>query len=198
MKARHSNMKFINVGQLGQSEFAITKPEKIVFYLENFSGTLDIDIQHENAEVFIFGLYVGRNSDKFDVKTIQRHSVGNSLSDLLIKGVFFDKSKFTYEGLIRIEKGAQLSNAYQKNQNLVMSDKTFVDSRPFLEINANDVRCTHGSTTGQLNREQLLYLHTRGLAPKKAEEVLVQGFIGDVKQKMLKLGVKSSEVKDML
>ena len=118
--------------------------------------------------------------------------MGNSISDLLVKGVFFDDSKFIYEGLIKIDKKAQKSNAYQKNQNLVMSGEVFIDSRPYLEILANDVRCTHGSTTGKLDEEQLYYLQSRGIDYNKAEKLLIEGFVGDVFNKMKELGVEKS------
>src|SRR3989338_1146295 len=109
--------------------------------------------------------------------------------NLFIRGVFFDESKFLYQGLIRIEKNAQKSHAYQKNQNLIMSKNCFVDSRPFLEILANDVFCTHGSTTGGLNEEQLYFLQSRGLEKAQAAELLVLGFVDDLLGKMRDLKV---------
>src|SRR3990167_1751845 len=98
--------------------------------------------------------------------------------------VFYDESKFIYQGLIRIEKEAQKSKAYQKNQNLMMSDKCFVDSRPFLEILANDVYCTHGSTTGKLNQNEIYYLMTRSLDKNSAKKLLVDGFIQEIPEKI--------------
>ena len=105
-----------------------------------------------------------------------------------------DRSKFHYEGLIRIDKKAQKSNAYQKNQNLVMSKEVFVDSRPYLEILANDVRCTHGSTTGQLDKEQLYFAKTRGLSNEVAQKMLLEGFIGDIFNKMEEAGLERSVI----
>lgn len=173
-------MNFTQITGDSSRNYSITTPDKHVFFLHNYSGTLDIDIQVSGAEVFIFGLYIGRSAQSFDIKTIQRHSVGKSMSNLLIKGVFFNDSKFAYEGLIRIESHAQQSNAYQKNQNLIMSDTAYVDSKPYLEIQADDVRCTHGSTTGRLSQDQLLYLADRGLDPKQAQDLLIEGFIDDL------------------
>ena len=86
--------------------------------------------------------------------------------------------------MIGLEKSAQKSHAYLKNQNLIMSDKSFVDSRPFLEILANDVFCTHGSTTGRLNEEQIYYLQTRNLEKKQAEDLLIKGFISEILDKI--------------
>lgn len=184
-------MKFINVSKKNKEKYLVKTPGKHIFYLHNFSGELNIAIESTAAEVYIFGIYIGRGADNFKVNTIQNHKVGENVSDLLIKGVFFDESKFIYEGLIRIEKKAQKSNAYQKNQNLMMSPKVFVDSRPFLEILANDVRCTHGSTTGKLDVEQIYYLQSRGLNIKNAEKILIDGFIEDIFNKIEVLGYKN-------
>lgn len=154
-------------------------------YIYNQSGTFTFEITDSHIEVFIFGLFIGKGKDEYKVETIQRHTAPGSTSDLFIKGVFEDKSKFVYQGLIRLEKEAQKSHAYQKNQNLILSKHVFVDSRPFLEILANDVFCTHGSTTGKLNKEQLLYARMRGLSQKQAQEMLVEGFVNDVYDKVL-------------
>ena len=81
-----------------------------------------------------FCLFVGKKADDFQLKTNQYHIAPNSTSNLLIKGVFDDKSQFIYQGLIKIEKSGQKSHAYQKNKNLILSEKVYVDSRPFLEI----------------------------------------------------------------
>jgi Fe-S cluster assembly protein SufD len=160
--------------------YTISSPGDYVFFLMNAQGKLIVNIKGAKANAYIFGMYVGRKTDTFQIQTVQHHLVGNNISDLFVKGVFFDKSRFEYEGLIRIEKGANGSHAYQKNQNFVMSDKCFVDSRPFLEILANDVFCTHGSTTGKPNQEELYYLMTRGLSKKNAESLLIEGFFNEV------------------
>lgn len=184
-------MKFTYITSPEQAKQTVKTGEKFAFFVHNYTGDLHIDIQAENAEVYIFGLYVGRKSDTFTLRTTQKHSVGKNVSDLLIKGVLYDKAKFTYEGLIHISKNAQQSNAYQKNQNLLMSKNAYVDSRPFLEIQANDVRCTHGSTTGKLREDQLLYVQSRRLSKQKAEELLIEGFIQDIFHRMKEVGVSN-------
>jgi len=183
-------MNFVDVAKEKKGKYTVRQPGRYVFFVHNYSGTLDIEVTSENTEVFIYGIYIGRKDDSFKLNTIQHHAIGNSVSDLLVKGVFFDESKFIYEGLIRIDKKAQKSNAYQKNQNLVMSPNVFIDSRPFLEILANDVRCTHGSTTGKLDKKQIYYLQSRGIGHSKAEKLLIEGFIGDVFNKIETLGIK--------
>lgn len=173
-------MTFTDVVKEKKEKFVVDKPGKHIFFLFNYSGKIQIEIRERDVEAYIFGLYLAKGSEQFKLESVQHHRVGESVSDLLIKGVFFDQAKFIYQGMIRIEKKAQKSNAYQKNQNLVLSKEVFVDSRPFLEILANDVRCTHGSTIGRLNQDQLYYLQTRGLRQKKAERLLIEGFISDV------------------
>lgn len=185
-------MKFIQVKK-NSAKYTITKQGKHVFFLNNYSGALKIDILSEGAEVYICGIYIGRGTDAFNVKTIQKHSAKKTISDLYIKGVFFDTSKFLYEGLIRIEKGANQSNAYQKNQNIILSPDAYVDSRPFLEINAHDVRCTHGSTTGRLNRDDILYVQNRGLNSKQAQALLIEGFVNDVFNRLSEIGYEEAD-----
>lgn len=188
-------MKVNIISQNTKPDFTISEKGDHVFFMANYSGALNIDIQSEDVKVYIFGAYVGTNSEIFTINTIQKHSIGKNISDLLIKGVFYDESKFIYEGLIKIEPGAQQSNAYQKNQNLILSDGVFVDSRPFLEIAANDVRCTHGSTTGRLNKEDMLYVQTRGINKTNAEKLIVLGYISEVFLKMEEIGVPEDDTR---
>lgn len=171
---------FITLNENSKKDLTFAEAGDYVVFFHNISGRLHFEIEAEGVNVYIYGLFTGKNADQFNIETIQHHKVGNSFSDLLIKGVFTDNSKLMYEGLIRIEKGAQQSHAYQKNQNLILSKDAFVDSRPFLEILANDVFCTHGSTTGKLNKEQIFYAQSRGLTTKQAEQLLVDGFINEL------------------
>lgn len=174
-------MKFIELkGNKNHHLIFDKKGETYVVFFKNISGKLTFEVAESEIELYIYGLFTGKNQSDYNIETIQHHKAPGSLSDLFIKGVFEDKSRFVYQGLIRLEKEAQKSHAYQKNQNLVMSDKVFVDSRPFLEILANDVFCTHGSTTGGLNEDEVLYSQTRGLSKKEAQEMLIKGFIDEI------------------
>lgn len=181
-------MTFIDVSQSKKRKFLITKADTFLFFLFNVSGRIAVDIRAKNAKVYIFGVFLGKNKEVFHLETIQHHLAPETFSDLLIKGAFFDQSKFLYHGLIRIEKKAQAVHAFQKNQNLMMSKNAFVSSQPDLEIEANDVFCTHGSTTGKLDKDQLFYLKSRGLEQKQAKKLLVQGFLGEVFEKIKALG----------
>lgn len=183
-KMQFKIQNFIHLKKNENNKIIFNKPGDYVVFFHNLSGDYSFDIKSSGINIDIFGLYVGKNNDKFEINTRQNHAEPNSKSNLLIKGVFYDESKFLYKGLVRIEKKAQKSHAYQKNQNLLMSSNTFVDSKPYLEILANDVFCTHGSTTGKLNKEEILYLNSRGINTKKAEKLLVNGFINDILYKV--------------
>src|SRR3989344_5802634 len=153
-------MNFITFQKLSKPLQHITcnKGEQYCILLFNFSGHLIVDINHESATVFILGIYIGSDENEFRLNTIQHH------------------------------KKAQQSNAYQKNQNILMSRNVFVDSRPYLEIEADDVACTHGSTTGKLSNDSIDFLNLRGLDENTAKKLLLTGFIEDIFNRINNLG----------
>ncbi len=104
----------------------------------------------------------------------------DTTSDFAFKGALRDRARTVWRGMIRVEPEAQKTNAYQENRNLILSDKAHADSIPGLEILANDVRCTHGATIGQVDRDQLFYLMARGLSRAEAERLIVRGFFADI------------------
>jgi len=171
---------FINLNEVKGEHIVLDKPGSYTAFFYNKSGLFNFELNAKNVELNIYGLYIGRRDDIFKVETIQHHNAPLTTSNLFIKGVFKDRSKFLYKGLIRIEKKGQTSHAYQKNQNLVLSKDAFIESKPYLEILANDVFCTHGSTTGKINEDELYYLQTRGVAKEQAKDLIVTGFINDI------------------
>lgn len=177
-------MNFIDLNQTKQTKLVFNKPGDYTVFFYNLSGEFDFWIKASGVNLDILGLFIGKKSDNFELKTNQYHISPNSTSNLLIKGVFDDQSKFIYQGLIKIEKSGQKSHAYQKNKNLILSSDVYVDSRPFLEILANDVFCTHGSTAGKIDEESLFYLRSRGLGKKTAEKLYVSGFIQEIIDKI--------------
>lgn len=177
-------MNFINLNKTGENKLTFDNPGDYTVFFYNLSGEFDFKIKSSEINLNIYGLFIGNKADNFQLKTNQYHIAPGSTSNLLIKGVFDDRSQFIYQGLIKIEKTGQKSHAYQKNKNLILSEKVYVDSRPFLEILANNVFCTHGSTTGKINEESLFYLKSRGLDQKTAEKLYVSGFIQEVVDKI--------------
>src|SRR3989344_7446114 len=180
----NNSKTFLNLNLLKQKKFNFNKPGKYIVFFHNLSGELIFNINAKGVDLDIYGLYTGKDQDKFIVKTQQRHVAPSARSNLLIKGVFDDTSSFHYEGLIKIEKKAQQSHAYQKNQNIILSDGVFVRSEPFLEILTNEVFCTHGSTTGKLSRDQIYYLMSRGITKSQSERFLLKGFLQEIYKKL--------------
>jgi Fe-S cluster assembly protein SufD len=134
----------------------------------------------QGADAELKSIYLASGKQFFDFHTLQDHQVGNTRSDLLFKGALQDTARTVYAGLIRIEKGAARSDAYQANRNLVLSDHAKATSIPMLEIDNNDVRCTHGATVGPVDPQHMFYLRSRGIPEQTAKRMLVQGFFGDV------------------
>ena len=146
-----------------------------------FSKTrVEATLAGEGSNAELKAIYFASGQQFFDFHTLQDHRVGNTRSDLLFKGALQDVSRTVYAGLIRIEKHAARSDAYQANRNLVLSDKAKATSIPMLEIDNNDVRCTHGATVGPVDPEHLFYLRSRGIPEPTAKRMLIQGFFGDV------------------
>ena len=145
---------------------------------------LEMHLDGEGSEAKFSGCYFGNGTQHFDFHTFQNHNVGHSISDLLFKGALRDSARMVYQGLIKVHKDAQRSDAYQANRNLLLSEKARADSIPSLEIEANDVRCTHGATVGQVDEDQLFYLQTRGLRRPDAERMIIQGFFEPVLERI--------------
>jgi Fe-S cluster assembly protein SufD len=128
----------------------------------------------------MLGLYFGDGSQHFDFNTSQDHLVESTASDLLYKGALDGSSRAVFRGIIRVHPGAQGTDAYQTNRNLLLSPKAHADSLPNLEIQADDVKCSHGASVGELDAEAKFYLMSRGLDRVQAERLVVLGFLGEV------------------
>ena len=129
---------------------------------------------------FMYGVGVGDQHQQFGQFTRQHHRAGDTTSDLLFKNVFRDTAVGSYAGLIKVEKNANGTNAYQSNRNLVLDPAVQCDTRPILEIESNQLRCTHGATVGRLDENQLYYLRSRGLTEPIARQVLIEAFVEPV------------------
>jgi Fe-S cluster assembly protein SufD len=123
---------------------------------------------------------VASGAREFDQRTLQIHQAPSTKSDLLYKNALLDKSRTIFSGLIVVDPDAQKTDAYQSNRNLMLSDDAESNSLPGLEIQANDVRCTHGATSSRIDPEQEFYLKSRGIPPKAANELLIFGFFEEV------------------
>lgn len=136
------------------------------------------------ADVHMYSLAVARHDQEFDQRTLQIHEAPNTTSDLLYKNALREKSRTLFSGLIKVERDAQQTDAYQTNRNLLLSSDAEANSLPGLEIEANDVKCSHGATTAQIAPEELFYLYSRGIDKPTAYELLVFGFFEEVLTKL--------------
>lgn len=132
------------------------------------------------AEAQVNGVMFTEGKQHLSYHTLQHHQAPNCRSDLLYKGALQDVSRTVWRGMIRVDRGAQKTDGYQRNDNLMLSDHARSDSIPGLEIEADDVRCTHGSTTGRVDEEQIFYARTRGLTRKEAIRIIVAGFFQQI------------------
>lgn len=128
----------------------------------------------------LLAAYFGDGDQMHDLRTVQHHAAPNTHSDLLFKGIVADRAHSVYSGLIRVEKGAKGTNAFQTNRNLVLSEGAQADSVPNLEIEDNDVRCSHASAVGPIDEAQRFYLESRGVPVHAAERLIALGFMDDV------------------
>ena len=154
---------------------------------KNFS---EIDLDGEGSTGKMSGFYFANGDQHLDHDTQQNHNAPHTTSDLLFKGALRDKSRSVWQGMIYVAPGAQKADGYQANRNLVLSRGARADSIPGLEILADDVRCTHGATVGQLDEEQIFYLLSRGMPRAEAQKVVVDGFFDPVLQRIPFEGVR--------
>jgi Fe-S cluster assembly protein SufD len=138
------------------------------------------DLAGEGATSRVTGAYFTDGDQHLDYDTFQEHVAPSTTSDFAFKGALRDTSTAVWRGMIRVERDAQKTNAYQENRNLMLSPTTHAVPIPGLEILANDVRCTHGATVSRVDREELFYAMSRGLSRGEAERLIVRGFFQDI------------------
>ncbi|MFN2216287.1 MAG: Fe-S cluster assembly protein SufD [Anaerolineales bacterium] len=154
---------------------------------KNFSS---LDLVEPGATGRMSGFYFTNGSQHLDHDTHQAHQAPNTTSDLLFKGALKGSSHSVWRGMIYVAPGAQKTDGYQANRNLVLSPTARADSIPGLEILADDVRCTHGATVGKIDEEPMFYLLSRGIPEKEAERLIVEGFFDPIMQRIPFEGVK--------
>ena len=153
-------------------------------------NNLDIVINGEGAAAFLNGLYSVYKEQHVDNHTSVDHRVPNATSSQLYKGVLNDAARAVFNGKIFVQSIAQQTNSYQLNKNLMLGKECRVDTKPQLEIFADDVKCTHGATIGQLNEDEIFYLQARGVPRKAATRLLTQGFVDDILTRLTRDSVR--------
>ena len=147
-------------------------------------NNLHMSLNDKETETHLFGLYLGTGKQLIDNHSLVNHKMPHCNSNEIYKGVLTENSVGVFNGKIYVQPDAQKTNAFQKNNNLLLGDKSSVNSKPQLEIFADDVKCSHGSTVGQLSKEAMFYLQSRGIGEQKAKALLVNAFLFDVTEKI--------------
>jgi Fe-S cluster assembly protein SufD len=151
---------------------------------EIIRNNLHLSLNDKEIETHLYGLYLGAGSQLIDNHSLVNHKMPHCNSNEIYKGVLTENSTGVFNGKIYVQPDAQKTNAFQQNNNLLLSDKASVNSKPQLEIFADDVKCSHGSTVGQLSKEAMFYLQSRGIGEQKARALLVKAFLFDVTEKI--------------
>jgi len=163
----------------------LEKSSNFSSYNINFGGSLvrnnvNATFNDSFAECRLNGLYVTEGTQFVDNHTMIDHAKANCLSNELYKGILNDTSRGVFNGKVFVRQDAQKTNAYQQNKNILLSNNAVVNTKPQLEIFADDVKCSHGATVGQLDKDQLFYLKARGIQEKEAKAILIYAFASDV------------------
>jgi Fe-S cluster assembly protein SufD len=181
-------VKYVNVQDFGQQVYdlrtqtaLLDRDSRLDWLTVNLGAHLSRSTQHSvlrepGGEAKVTGLYLPEGKQHLAFDTLQDHVAPGCLSDLLYQGALLGRSRSVYEGTIRAWPGAQKTNAYQSNRNLLLSNKARADSLPRLEIEANDLRCTHGATVSPVDEYQVYYLMSRGIPRDEAVRLIVEGF----------------------
>jgi Fe-S cluster assembly protein SufD len=151
----------------------------------------DSSLQGESGTSLLRAAFIGRDDQMLDFRTLQDHRAPKTTSDLLFMGAVADHAHSVYSGLIRVRRGAVKSDAMQTNHNLVLDEGAHADSVPNLDIEENDVRCSHGSTVGPVDEDQRYYLESRGVEPEVAERLIVAGFFENIADQVPIPGARS-------
>ena len=174
----------VSEGQLSR-ELQVQSGQKTDLILVVYPGVscdikLDISLKGEGAEANVYGAYVCGNDEKVKISVDVHHDVPHCNSRQLFKGIAGGSSRVDFYGKIIVAKDAQRTEAYQENHNILLSDSAKVDTKPQLEIYADDVKCSHGATIGRLNEEEQFYMRSRGISLEDAKVLQMISFVAPV------------------
>jgi Fe-S cluster assembly protein SufD len=193
---------FINSGKKGKRyihQTQVSQAFQSLFNNYNFSlpeadlirNNLNVVLEDKHTESHLYGLYLATDNQLIDNHSLVDHRMPECDSNEHYKGVLFGNAKAVFSGKIFVREDAQKTNAFQQNNNLLLSDKAVIDSKPQLEIYADDVKCSHGATVGSFNSEALFYLRSRGIGENAARALLVNAFAFDITDKIRNEHVKA-------
>ena len=173
LPAATGNLKRLGAGEKLDLEYVILPGE---------SKDIDvvIDLAGEGAEVTVKVLYLCGSSERVSIRTLVHHRVNNCKSNQIINGIAGGRASVTFDGRIIVAPGADGTEAYQENHNIVLTEEAKVETKPQLEIYADDVKCSHGATTGRLGEDELFYMRSRGIPEKEAKTLQMLSFLSPV------------------
>jgi Fe-S cluster assembly protein SufD len=201
---RASRLRYVNIQNWDESTWHFSRERALVGPGASLQWTVgglgsrlskvnqEVALTGEGAQAQVNGVMFTTGRQHLAYFTRQDHQAPHTTSDLLYKGVLKDRSRIVWKGMIRVEKDAQRTDAYQKNDSLMLSETSRADSIPGLEIEANDVRCTHGATIGQVDDEMIFYLQSRGISRETAVRLIVEGFFANVYDRITLEGVQNT------
>jgi Fe-S cluster assembly protein SufD len=186
---QNARLRFVDLQDLEESTWVFGSQRATV----DRDGSLDwitLGFGSANGKVFqetqlagpgahgsVTGAYATRGRQHLDFDTLQEHAAPDTTSDLAFRGILADRSSAVWRGMIKVDPGAQRTDAFQESRNLLLSKRAHADAIPGLEILANDVRCTHAAAIAQIDREQLFYLRSHGLSEADAQRLVIEGFL---------------------
>lgn len=176
----NENGYLINTTQVYQKKQSVFLTNNITLSGSLVRNNLNIVLDDERIETHLNGLYLTSGNQVVDNHTLVDHRKPNCNSNELYKGIIEDKSSATFNGKIYVRKDAQKTNAFQSNKNILLSDDGTINTKPQLEIYADDVKCSHGTSTGKLDSDKIFYLRARGLSETSAKKLLMHAFASEV------------------
>jgi Fe-S cluster assembly protein SufD len=183
----------VNNVNIYQKENSLVNSFTFSFSGRMLRNNLNFLLQEENCESHLYGFYLVKGDDVIDNHTTVDHQKAHCFSNENYKGILDENGRGIFNGKIYVRTNAQKTNAFQSNKNIVLTDSAVINTKPQLEIWADDVKCSHGATTGQIDYEQLFYLRTRGLDERTAKALLLHAFAFEIVDK-----VEVNPVKDYL
>ena len=191
-----ANLRYVNTQDVSESAWVfatqrarVERDGKLDWTALGFGSTsgkvrMETNLAGPGAEARVTGGYAGGAGQHLDYDTTQEHAAPNTSSDLAFRGVLAAGATAVWRGMIRVDPGAQQTDAFQESRNLLLSTEAHADAIPGLEIEADDVRCTHAAAIAQVDKEQLFYLTSRGLDPAEAKSLIVEGFLESLVERL--------------
>jgi Fe-S cluster assembly protein SufD len=170
----------VNTCQVQQGKKSVYNNYTFTFGGEMVRNNLNIVLENSYTETHLFGLYIAGKDQLVDNHTLVDHRMPNCESNELYKGIAKDNATATFNGKIFVRKDAQKTNAFQSNKNILLGDEATINTKPQLEIYADDVKCSHGTSTGKIDQEALFYLRSRGIGVPAAQQLLMHAFAEEV------------------